>query len=312
MGFTLLSIPPPSPSPCGGGLERGYFSVKKIVYLIFALGLFITTHSLALPLIMEVHSLKHRSADEIIPLLKPFMHKEGAMTGKGYKLIIKTTPKNLEEIKSLLEELDTGLRQLLITVAMDEQAMQTQQGASISGQSKLGGKGTVSVNAHKNTQKGVTVGAADKNTQVQAHVYRTDSRRNQPGTQYLRVSEGQWAIINVGTSFPVRTRNKTPYGTETERVTYKDVSSGFQVLPRIHGQEVTLHIKPQRASLNLGNKDVINTHSIDTVVSGKLGEWIKIGGAMQTVTAQQDSIAHSTEDHSTLTRHMAIKVEIKP
>ena len=69
---------------------------------------------------LDIINLQNRTAEEVIPLVEPFLIPEASITARDYKLIIKSTPENLEEIRKLVAELDTQLRQLVITVSIGQ------------------------------------------------------------------------------------------------------------------------------------------------------------------------------------------------
>ena len=56
--------------------------------------------------VLEVIPLKYRTAEQIIPTLKPMLDKNGSMSGMQNQLIVRTTPANLAELKKILASLD--------------------------------------------------------------------------------------------------------------------------------------------------------------------------------------------------------------
>ncbi|MDP1996739.1 MAG: hypothetical protein Q8J90_06040, partial [Gallionella sp.] len=65
---------------------------------------------------LEIIALKHRSAEEVLPVIRPLLDKNAVASGMNYQLILRTSPRNLEEIKRLLESIDVAPRRLKITV----------------------------------------------------------------------------------------------------------------------------------------------------------------------------------------------------
>ena len=51
---------------------------------------------------LEIIPLQYRTADEIIPIIRPLVHQGGTVTGMNNQLIVKTTASNLIEIKQIL------------------------------------------------------------------------------------------------------------------------------------------------------------------------------------------------------------------
>jgi type II secretory pathway component GspD/PulD (secretin) len=51
---------------------------------------------------LEVITLNYRNAEEVIPILKPLLAPEGTVTGLNNRLVVRTTPGNLAELKQVL------------------------------------------------------------------------------------------------------------------------------------------------------------------------------------------------------------------
>jgi hypothetical protein len=84
---------------------------------------------------------------------------------------------------------------------------------------------------------------------------------------------------------------------------YKDVTSGFYAIARVHNDNVTLHVSPQREALSNQGNGTINTSSLVTTVRGRLGEWLQLGGTSDSSTQRSRGITYSTrsrEDDKTL------------
>jgi hypothetical protein len=88
---------------------------------------------------------------------------------------------------------------------------------------------------------------------------------------------------------PSRYYNETsPYGEVNSGIDYQGVSSGVYVTPRLQGDRVTLDIEPRLERPDPYGSGAIETHAAATTVSGRLGEWIALGGA-HTVSGGSDS-----------------------
>ncbi len=139
-------------------------------------------------------------------------------------------------------------------------------------------------------------------------LYDTERQTRSPATQQLQVLEGNWASIQTGSSVPVLEQRLHALGVES-RVRYKDVLSGFEVLPRVNGERVTLDIRPQRAALSRLGNGAIDVQALQTTVSGRLGEWIDLGG---TATQQEDAgsgILYRSEERAAARGTVQVKVE---
>jgi hypothetical protein len=80
-------------------------------------------------------------------------------------------------------------------------------------------------------------------------------------------------------------------------VLYKDVGRGFYATPRLNGERVTLDITQQADSQTGYGRGTIDTQRLSTTVSGRLGEWIELGGSGRQATGDQSgTLSLSTSD----------------
>ncbi len=249
---------------------------------------------------LEVITLRHLNSDQAVNLLKPLLDKEGAISGMNNRLVVRTTPGNLEQIKQALTTLDVAPRRLMITVKQDVDRSRAQSETEVSGQVRSGKVVT-------------TVGGDDPRGQAGAElrITTTHTLRDDRNTQQLQVLEGTPAFIEIGESVPVATPAfiLAPQPIVYNSISYKDLTSGFSVLPRIHGDEVTVEIAPHRAVLSQEGAGKIDIQASHTTVSGKLGEWLDLGGAVQKQSSAEAGIIYSTRGLSGEQNRVLIKIE---
>ena len=65
---------------------------------------------------LQVIDLKHRTAQEVIPVLQPLLEPGAALSGQDYKLFVRTSSANLAQIRAALAQIDRRPRQLLVSV----------------------------------------------------------------------------------------------------------------------------------------------------------------------------------------------------
>ena len=83
----------------------------------------------------------------------------------------------------------------------------------------------------------------------------------------------------------------------TDSVVYQDVSRGFYAVPRLNGERVTLELSQQSDSVAAQGRGNINTQRLSTTLSGRLGEWIEVGGTGRQGSAYQSgTLSLSTSD----------------
>lgn len=68
---------------------------------------------------LEVIPLRHRTAEQVIPVRRPLLAPGGALTGRHNQLIVRTTPSNLAQLRGVLEAIDRPARRLAISVRFD-------------------------------------------------------------------------------------------------------------------------------------------------------------------------------------------------
>lgn len=264
--------------------------------------------------VLEVIPLRYRTAQEVIPVIQPMLGREGSISGFQGQLVVRTTPANLEEIKRILASLDNAPRQLLITVRQDADTDRSRNTAGVSG--SIGGEhGRVTVPGSRDPRGGNVV-LREGDDRVRVQVIEGRSTESDRTTQSVRVMEGREAFVRVGQSVPVRERQvqRTIVGGQVvERVVdgtqYRDVTTGFYVLPRLSGDRVMLDISPQRESLSTQVPGGVNVQRVVTTVSGRLGEWMEIGGISQDSSGRQSVLLGRTTTAVSDNRRVLIRVE---
>lgn len=251
-------------------------------------GVLISICLIACPVVaqsLEVIDLKYRTAAEVIPVLQPLIEQGGALTGQDYKLFVRTSPSNLRQLRAALEQIDRKPNQLLVSVRRStEQEMQRER-AQVSG--------TVS-----NRGANVAVRATDSN-----------ARESGSGIASVQVIEGNSALISSGSDVPIVTSviagaGRRPFAGAT--TSYRNVSSGFLVTPRVNGTQVVLDIEQQDERVANGS---IQTQRLTTQVSGPLGEWIRLGGVDESATTQSRGILSRQYSTQSDAREIWVKVE---
>jgi type II secretory pathway component GspD/PulD (secretin) len=247
---------------------------------------------------LEIIQLRSRPVAEMIPLLQPFIARDGSIAGMHDQLIIRTSPDNLAEIKKILRRLDQPPRRLQISVRQSAGSQVSQRSTQADVNGMIGKQAKVIVgNPH------------DSGLRLRIKEARTRSHLD--ATHTLQVLEGHPAFIATGQSVPIAEQttiinNDTVHQQLTTR--YKDVTSGFYVVPRINGSIVTLEVSPHltRPGNQQGRYEIQQAH---TVVSGRLGEWITIGGVSRAAARNGDDILKHAQTASSDDRSIELLVE---
>ena len=284
--------------------------MKASTLIILFLLVISTSLSIAESMKIEIIPMKNRMVEEVIPIIKPLVVKGGTVTGMNNQLIVKTTPSNIQLIKSILIQIDNAPRKLLISVTRNNNNKYNNEegGFSIKYDSK-----NINITSPDTGEKGIIV--QNKNDDGDVIRYRksheeTETREN--NIFYVNTLEGNPAFINTGQLIPIR--NQTTVVTSgavvvQDNIEHRNVSSGFYITPNLRGDNVVLTVSPRFAQLNQNEKNVINVQNIDTTVHGKLGEWISIGGIDRSLRASDKRNLINKKQYNEEKSSILIKVD---
>ena len=233
---------------------------------------------------LEVIALKHRTAQELLPALQPLLAPGGALSGQDYQLFVRTTNTNLAELRRVIAQLDKAPRQLLVSVRNATHQQLQREGAAISG--------VIS-----------TEGA-----RARADIENSASQRNGEGIASVAVLEGNSAMINNGASIPIVTSIAGGGGSRpwiAAQTEYRNLTDGFVVTPRVSGDQVILEISQQSQKARNGR---IENQQLQTQTSGRLGEWLNLGGVEQSSSTTQQGIG--SRRYSTQTDHRSVWIKV--
>jgi hypothetical protein len=253
----------------------------------------------AFPQQLEIIPLKHRTVDQVLPVLHPLLDPGGTLSGMQDQLFVRTNPRNLAELKRVLESIDTVPRRLIISVRHDAVSASERRGGEVTG--TIGGGRAVISNQP---------GGARAGNGISARVFDSRSAGDDSLVQQIQVLEGSAALIQAGQAVPVagRTVTRVPGGTVvTDSVSFRDVTSGFEVVPRVVGDRVVLEISPRRDSQGAGGS--VNIQRIYSTVSGRLGEWFELGGIAGDESRQRSGLLSGAGESRSDNRRVWIKVE---
>jgi len=244
--------------------------------------------------VMEIIPLQNRPASEIQPIIAPLLDASDTLTPNGFKLIVKTTPARLLEIKALIKQLDTVLNNLNITVIQSKDVNAEQLNAQ------------ASINVHFPINK-----PSDTQGQINARYEQKQRQHSRHDEQVLKTLEGVPAHIKTGSYHPIETthRYNSRYGhrTITRQTQLIEASTGFTVLPRLNGEQVMLEISPW--SDNLQSNGSIATQAAKTTIRTRLGEWVEIGAVNQQRQAEETGLLSHRQSNSNKSLRILIKVE---
>lgn len=224
---------------------------------------------------LETIELQNRPAEEVIPIVEPMLGADDAISGEGFRIFLRSSPDTLARVREMIDVLDTPARILQVSVFQgSERDLRA-----------LGIDATISIESG-DASDSTTYSTAGGSASVDGISTRRSLKDNP--IHQVRVTEGIEAYVETGEQIPYFASAAWigPRGIAAG-VEYKDAVTGFHVLPRIRGDNVVLAVSPYKNARNRSGD--IDTQSASTTVTGRIGEWLLIGG----ITEQQEQAQRS-------------------
>ena len=244
---------------------------------------------------LEIIPLQHQTVEQMLPQLQPFVETGGTVTGMNGQLIIRTSPENLSQLRAIIRKFDRAPRQLRIAVR--------QGGATRLQHRSMGAEGTL-----QGERGSLTIGRPADGINV--HLDERNRNYSTDAERYVRATEGMPTFIQSGLSVPLTIGGIDPWGRPWVQQQYHDATSGFYVTPWVSGDRVTLEIAPFRTEP--AGAGTFRVQNIETRVTGRLGEWIPIGGTELRRSDDQRGISSYQTGSVQSQQPVEVKVELAP
>lgn len=222
----------------------------------------------------KIITLQHLFASDLLPIIAPMVGADGAANGMNNQLIVRASPERMLEIEAIVAKLDVTRVNRKITVKSSNNVQSLQERTDATGAVKVG-EVTVANDRDAKPNSG------------RVDIERNSSNSSQNSNQFVSVLDGERAFIKVGQIVPFTqewvtiTRRYIQIDKTTD---WHEITTGFAVRPRTIGdannQQVELEITPRIAKLN--SQGFIDFEDLKTIINVKLGDWVDIGGTMQT------------------------------
>jgi type II secretory pathway component GspD/PulD (secretin) len=256
----------------------------------------------------RIIQLKHRPANEVMPLIRPLLGPDDALSGMDFRLIIRTSDRNLKEVERILAQVDVARLRLRITVEQASAEDRATTSQSVTGEARIGDKARVTLPARP-PQKGGLIVQKDG---LQYSANRRTTTTSNANTQTVMTMDGQRAWIRIGQSVP-HVRKILALSRRQlvliEDIELQDVTTGFDVLPRVHGDRVLVEITPRLSSLRNPATGLADFQELSTTVETKLGEWLDLGEILGNRDEVHRAILESANTTSGERRTVRIKIE---
>lgn len=247
---------------------------------------------------LETILVKNRPAEDLVPILQPLVGQGGNVTAFGSRLIVKASARALREIKELVEKLDVVPRSLWIAVRQSREAEGSERSISASG--------NVTVERRQG-KRGET--RTTTRTEVSGAFGQGSISEKGQDVQQLRAVEGRPSFIRIGRAMPVPQAVVVPgpAGPEVARGSaYEEAESGFYVTAWLAGDHVSLEISTRGDRIDDAGR--VDFQQLRATVSGRLGEWISLGGIDRSETSSERSILSRADSRFADLRNVSLKV----
>lgn len=260
---------------------------------------------------IRVIPLQHRLPEELIPVLQPLLGEGESITGHDTKLIVKASPATLSQIARTLSEIDTARRNLRIQIQVGDSGQSFRQELGANGQYR---NGSTRIIVTDGEHRDGTVSARDaRGNRVDVHAERRITTRRDNTDQTLVVLDGGRASLRVGELIPQVQPFLALVGdrlTIATGIQFYDVSTGFEVQPRVIGRQVQLRVNPRLAFRSDRGLQTVDFTELQTEVTIPLGEWFDLGAILGNANAVSRRILGT--DRSADTASTSLRVRIDP
>ncbi len=251
---------------------------------------------------------KHRPAAEMIPLIRPLLGPDDALSGTDFRLIIRTSDKNLKEIERILRQVDVARQRLRIMVEQSTADDRATTSQSVTGETRIGDKARITLPARPPEEGGLVV----QKDGLRYTANRRTTTASNANTQTVMTLDGQRAYIRIGQSVPhvkkilALSRHQLVLVQDIE---LQNVTTGFEVLPRVRGDRVLVEITPRLSSLRNPATGLADFQELSATVETKLGEWLDLGEILGNRGEVQRAILESATTASGERRRVRLKIE---
>lgn len=261
---------------------------------------------------VRVIDLKQRPAAEILPLIQPLLGPNEAASATDYRLLVRASQARLREIEGVVAQLDAAGRSLVITVWQVPEADAERRLRQLSTQARADGA-RVTTTAPALPVPEPNAPRSDTNGSVRFRTQRSETDLRAERMQVLRAQEGSHAYVRIGQSVPYIESIIRLAGERLRDVraaTLQDVTTGFDLVARVRGNEAVLAITPKLHSLANPDIDRARLTDVATTATVRLGAWSDLGSALRQASAASNTVLDSAAVETGERYTLLIKVEL--
>lgn len=202
-----------------------------------------------------------RPAASLVDTVRPMLGQDGSVSAFHDRLIVKGTRDQIAAVRSMLSEIDRPARRLIIEVRQAGQLSQSSRSLD-----------------YGVSTGDVSIGRVPPGSDAQIRYQDIRTRGRGDSLQRVQALDGRPALIRAGQSVPVYQTQQYigRWGVAQDfQVQYRDATSGFYALPRVHGKQVTVEIYQHND--RLAGSDRFNIQQASSTLRGNLGQWMTLG-----------------------------------
>lgn len=245
----------------------------------------------------KIIALQHRFGQDLVPVLAPLAGPDGTISASGNHLFVNVAPERMEVIEQAVARLDVESRMYRIRVDRSGDTRSSSGGVDVAG--RVGNEIRIERSGPQRRRGGVTV-----------EVDRSETATTVRSSESLAVMDGAQAFIAVGRSIPFTeywAALARRHAHVVETIRYRDIVTGFSVLPRQIGTEVELEITPRISVLN--GDGVIEFQELATRIRAMPGTWVDLGDIMQSRDEVSRAILAYSRGDSEVSSRLRVLVE---
>lgn len=137
---------------------------KHQIYSLIFLNLIFILNSYSAHADTELITLQHRTPQELVPILTPFLNKEGVIKAFENQLIIQSNTENLANLKKMALGLDKAPKKLLLSVSHSKDAPNEQFSVDVNGR-VIFGEDSFTLNDKTSTTISTTISTSREENQ---------------------------------------------------------------------------------------------------------------------------------------------------
>ncbi len=245
----------------------------------------------------QVITLNYRMAGDMLDVAQSVVGNQGRVSAHGNQLIVNAPDAVIAELRDVLSQLDQAPRRLLISVDTQDSGNSSARGYALEGSARAG-----------NVE--IIAGRGEVQGRDQVRIIRHNTQSRDGGVQQVQATEGYPAFITTGQSVPVTNTQVDAYGQVYRSTQYQDLNRGFYATADVLGERVQITLSSRRDRLSRSQPGAIDFQGAETRVSGRLGEWIDVGGIDESASSTQDGTFRRYSTQGQQDYRLRLKVDV--